>query len=83
MNPPYSINVLDQHEGFTAETKSGTLWRPKQILSKYSYIGILQSYDEKSFFQNNNNVTRAEYKVKGYRYPVIIWFDNETRNRIA
>jgi hypothetical protein len=31
----------------------------------------------------NNDVTMATYKVKGYRYPVMVWFDNATGHRIA
>ena len=86
MQPPETINVIDQHGGFTAITpycKSfGALWRPGPVL-KHGTIGKLQSFDEKSFWQNNNNVTQAIYKVKGYRYPVACWFDNETGERIA
>jgi hypothetical protein len=31
----------------------------------------------------NNNVTLALYKVPGYRYPVMVWFDNVSKRRIA
>lgn len=80
--PPQKINVLDQHGGFTAETtKGGTLWRPGDILK--SAQGTLVDYNSKSFFQNNNDVTKATYKVAGYRYPVIVWFDNKTGRRVA
>lgn len=59
-----------------------TLWRPASVLKKGT-IGKLVSYDEGSFYQNNNNVTMARYKVPGYRYQVAAWFDNETGERIA
>ena len=82
MKPPATIDVLDQHGGYTAITKSGTLWRPGKILKK-TKIGMLVRYDEGSFYQNNNDVTRAVYKVPGYAYKVAIWFDNKTHRRIA
>ena len=84
MKPPEEINVLDKHNGFTAITTkyNDTLWRPGIIL-KGNTIGKLQYYSETSFYQLNNNVTRAVYKVKGYRYPVCLWFDNVTGERIA
>lgn len=59
-----------------------TLWRPGSVL-KGSTVGFLQEYDEKSFFQLNNNVTLAVYKVPGYCYRVVAWFDNVTGERIA
>ena len=62
--------------------ESDTLWRPGTLLKKTT-IGILDEYDERSFYQNNNNVTKAIYKVAGYRYRVAVWFDNETGRRIA
>ena len=86
MIPENEIDVLDDFGGFTAITKGknigiGTLWRRGSILK--NTIGLLQSYDEKSFFQTNNDVTQAIYKVKGYNYPVVLWFDNQTGKRIA
>jgi NDP-sugar pyrophosphorylase family protein len=64
-----------------------TLWRNAGVLIKSrrlkDCIGVLQEYDEKSFFQNNNDVTKAIYKVKGYGYRVVLWFDNKTGERIA
>jgi hypothetical protein len=84
MKPEQEINVLDKHDGFTAITTKNqdTLWRPGRIL-KGNHTGKLVSYDENSFFQNNNDVTKAIYKVKGYKYPVVCWFDNKTKERIA
>lgn len=87
MKPPTTINVIDRHGGFTCETKGKnqgtcTLWRPGLIL-KGKCIGTLQNYNERSFYQMNDDVTRAVYKVRGYRYPVILWFDNQTGARIA
>lgn len=86
MTPPLVTNILDKHGGFTCETTgkrigTNTLWRPGRIAK--SHVGTLVSYDEQSFYQTNNNVTRAVYKVAGYRYPVICWFDNATCERVA
>jgi len=85
--PPTRINVLDNHGGFTAETKgktmgTGSLWRPGNVL-KGSTQGVLFHTDRSSFYQNNNDVTKATYKVPGYRYPIFVWFDNRTGKRIA
>jgi hypothetical protein len=87
--PPVAMNVIDQHGGFTIETvgpKSGrnTVWRPAThpLEGKARYAALV-SFDPKSFFQTNNDVTKAVYKIKGYRYPVIVWFDNKTGHRIA
>lgn len=84
--PPPSINVIDGHGGFTAVTRGGlggdTLWRPGRLLKK-STVGRLVQYNSKSFYQTNDDVTQALYKVAGYRYPVSIWFDNKTGRRIA
>lgn len=86
MKPPITMRVIDEHGGFTALTKSGsawnTLWRPGSILKK-SHIGTLVTYREKSHFQNNNDVTVATYKVPGYNYKVVLWFDNKTGKRLA
>lgn len=86
MKPSLTTNVLDKNGGFHAETKgrrSGTctLWRPGHVIGDPT--GVLQSFDEHSFYQMNNDVTIARYKVKGYRYPVLCWFDNKTGERIA
>jgi hypothetical protein len=84
MQPPTTLNVIDQHGGFTAiTTKRGdSLWRPGSLLQRNT-IGTLVSHDEHSFYQTNNNVTKAIYKVPGYRYPVAAWFDNTTGQRIS
>ena len=62
--------------------EAGTLWRPADVL-KGNTVGALEEYDEQSFFQLNNNVTKAVYKVHGYQYRVAVWFDNVTKERIA
>lgn len=59
-----------------------TLWRPGTLL-KQTTVGTLQEFDEHSFYQLNDNVTKAIYKVPGYKYRVAVWFDNTTGNRIA
>lgn len=99
MEPPQTINVLDRNAGFTAIARSKqyvrvgngwkrryreceTLWRPGSVLTRGT-LGRLDEFNEKSFFQENNNVTKAIYKVAGYGYRIAIWFDNATRERIA
>src|SRR5437879_10653473 len=32
--PPATLDVLDSHRGFTALTRSGTLWRPGAVLKR-------------------------------------------------
>ena len=105
MIPKKEINVIDEHGGFNALTKSydydkitnidgkfiewkrsfkerkNTLWRPGNILKDSN--GILQEFNENSFFQNNNDVTLAIYKVKGYCNRIAVWYDNKTGKRIA
>jgi hypothetical protein len=122
MRAPNTIDVLDQHGGFTAITtsptyikiildpvvgereatlsdyaptlihpfvrwdrvwqESNTLWRPGSLLRKGT-IGTLVETRKHSFWQNNQNVTKAIYKVPGYRYRVAVWFDNNTGRRLA
>lgn len=59
-----------------------SLWRPGSLLKK-STQGDLLAWDDKSFYQTNNDVTLAVYRVPGYGYPVMVWFDNATGKRIA
>ena len=59
-----------------------SLWRPGSLL-KRSTTGKLIDYARNSFYQNNNDVTVALYRVPGYRYPVAVWIDNRTGARIA
>ena len=81
--PPATINVIDRNGGFTAETRPWSmLWRPGSVLKKTTR-GQLVSFDARSFYQTNNDVTMAYYRVPGYRYPVVLWFDNKTKKRIA
>jgi hypothetical protein len=88
-DPPQTINVLDKHGGFTIETSgkrigNGTLWRPGKVLGDNTTGTLIPgSVDHNSFYQLNNNVTKACYKVRGYRYRVVCWFDNDTGKRIA
>ncbi len=59
-----------------------SLWRPGAVL-KRGATGTLIDYARNSFYQNNNDVTVALYRVPGYRYPVAVWLDNKTGERIA
>jgi len=58
-----------------------TLWRPGNLL--HDPTGQLQEFDEESSYQLNYNTTKAIYKVKGYRFRIVVWFDNITGQRIA
>ena len=70
----------------STEHRSGitgnTLWRPGGLLKKGT-IGRLIDFATNSFYQMNNDVTVALYKVPGYAHPVAVWFDNATKERIA
>lgn len=114
MKPPNTLNVLDSHGGFTADTTrmetpwnsgargktpsrfdmkarraraggrltTNTVWRPGDVLPGTT-TGTLLDYDEDSFYQTNRNVTMAFYRVRGYGWPIVVWFDNATHRRIA
>lgn len=78
------------HGGFTIETEdiirgTYTLYRNSDVLGDLDATGYLipGSVDTKTFYQTNNDVTQAQYKVPGYKYPVVIWWDNKTGKRIA
>lgn len=78
--PPSTTNVLYKG-GFAAETKPGqTLLRPGRILKNTT--GTLVRFEINQQYQVIKNVTKAFYKVKGYRYPVVTWW-SETGERIA
>lgn len=59
-----------------------TTWRPGSVLKK-STTGELVDSSPRSFYQLNDDVTVAVYKVAGYGYPAIVWFDNKSGRRIA
>ena len=88
MKPPETLRVVcGRVPGFTMENRTKkqgyyTLWRPAHVLP-HGVLGKLIDYNEKSFWQLNNDVTMARYKVHGYRYVVVAWFDNKTSERIA
>jgi len=86
MLPPTKMNVLDKLGGFTAVTKLGTLYRGSSVakkLLKKGHIGKLARFNERSFYQTNNDVTEAYYDLPGYSYYAAVWFDNKTGKRIA
>jgi hypothetical protein len=85
--PPEVVeSVLDQHEGFTAliqGTKNNgdyTLWRPKAVLH-HGYEGLLNNYGIGDY--QNTPCVWACYKVRGYRYPVVLYFNKRNGKRIA
>lgn len=83
LQPPLFIDVLDRHNGFTAETTpNNTLWRPVAILRGKSTNGQLMKYKTNDQYQNTP-ATKAWYKVKGYPHLVVTWFDNQSGKRIA
>jgi hypothetical protein len=71
----------DPGEATTWYQPTQTVWRPGKLLKK-TVEGELLTFDERSFYQTNNDVTKALYKVKGYNHPVVIWFDNATGERL-
>ena len=84
-SPTYK-KVFDENGKFLKWEKvwqeRDTLWRSSALL-KGETIGVLQDYDENSFYQNNNDVTIAFYKVKGYCNRIVLWFNNKTGERIG
>ena len=83
---PKFMNVLDRHSGFTAVTtkRGDTLWRPDHVLKKGTIGRLVEdSVQPITFYQQNNNVRSALYKASGYRYPIKVWIDNTTNERIA
>ena len=91
MRPPDTLDVCDAPgavRGFCAVTRGGTLWRHERVLTEgrrtagKPTTGTLFHFDEHSFFQLNDDVTEALYRVEGYPYVVALWFDNKTGERI-
>jgi hypothetical protein len=84
MIPPKSLNVSDKHGGFCYLSRNGldTVWRPARETSDLM-TGERVDYDENSFYQNNNDVTRATYRLPRYGLRAVVWFDNATKERIA
>lgn len=80
------ITIFDRHNGFTALTASGTLWRPRRVLSKVApeatemtVTGICRNM----FYQTTQPVVWVTCKIKGYPYEVRAYFNEETGERIA
>lgn len=59
-----------------------TLWGPYDVL-RGETEGKLVVFKNDSFYQNDHDVTIALYKVKGYPYPIALWFSNRTGERVA
>lgn len=57
-----------------------SLWRPGSVL-RGSTVGRLVAYGP-SFYQTDDNAILAVYRVAGYGYPVLVWF-NARGERIA
>ena len=89
------VRISDQHGGFTIlerRHESGralywaefnTLWQPLPVVGNHSAPGKCFLVDNHSFYQLNDDVTEAYFRVEGYRETVLMWFDNKTGKRIA
>ncbi len=85
MTPPDTMNVRDKHGGITAVLASGdTLWNADPERTKDT-IGTLiaGSIKPNTYYQRNNDVTSADYRIPKFRFPVRVWWDNATGERIA
>lgn len=61
-----------------------SLYRSGHVLDKLENpVASLLAWDDKSFYQQNKDVTVAFYRIYGYAYPMLAWFDNQTGERIA
>lgn len=79
MIPPERMDVTDRNGGFVAEGPVNTIWRGPRP----SMMGTLVDYDEESFYQTNDNCTKARYRLYAYRFLALVWFDNKTGERVA
>lgn len=77
---PAVFNVCDRHGGFTALVPTGTLWRPGRQ-ARFGLMGRLVRV-ERGVWQQHNHAVVAEYRLKGYRFPVGVWFCPFTGNRL-
>jgi hypothetical protein len=83
MTPPDRLNVCDKHGGFTIVKPSGdTLWRPALRRDTRGTL-IANSVKPNTFYQQNDNVTSADYRLPRLRFPSRVWWDNATGERIA
>ena len=73
--PPSILHVLDKHGGFTAVVPTGTLWRPGHV-ARHGCLGEIVQGSQKcdDFYQRNQPVTSALYRIPGYRYRVKVWW---------
>jgi len=83
--PPRILRpMLDRIGGVTVLTpKKNTLWKPASALSRGRGEPQLVDFNPRSFYQTNNDVTEAFYKLQGYPMKLVAWFDNPTGRRIA
>lgn len=80
MIPPERIDLIDKQNGFTRINMQGeTMWRPKDMLRLTT--GKLIEYDENASHEGCS-VTQARYSAPFFPYPVVIWFNNKTKERI-
>lgn len=79
------VAYLKQHGRYRNRKRvhGDTLWRPRAVAVDANPIGTLVGYLETSFFQLNNDVTVAWYKIAGYPHECLVWFDNKTGKRVT
>ena len=75
-DPPRTMNVVDRHGGFTAVTRSGTLWRPGKAAPGGTFGSLVPgSVKRDDFYQNKQPVVSALYKLPSYGYKVKVWWE--------
>jgi hypothetical protein len=75
-DPPRTMNVVDRHGGFTAITRSGTLWSPGKAAPGGTLGSLVPgSAKRDDFYQNKRPVVSALYKLPSYGYKVKVWWE--------
>lgn len=80
------IPIFDRHGGFTALTRSGTLWRPAYVLERVAPTETemtVVTTELGRYFQLTEPVAWIDCKIKGYGYVVRAYIDQRTGERIA
>jgi len=81
IQPPQSIDVLDGAQSFTAWVDQGILsLRPAKVLGRFT-TGNLISHREFDHIRLGR-VVMGLYDVMQYPYPVAVFFDNQTGDRL-
>jgi hypothetical protein len=78
--PPDTMDVRDQHDGFTVLTYGrsmghSSLWRPSRVAPQGTTGALVpDTVKRDDFYQTERPVISAEYRLPGYRYRVKVWF---------